>query len=168
MGTTDAAKLAWMENLAARAQAAAGMYMFSGADVAAIVAAAADFAAAMTLATQPTTRNKGTIASKNDVRATSRAICAQYARMVKYNMGIDDQAKIDAGITPPTTASEPRPCPVSAPGLGIVAATNGAQTLNYNNPLDPSTRRKPIGADGVILYRAIAEAPVTDIEQAQF
>jgi hypothetical protein len=49
-----------------------------------------------------------------------------------------------------------------------VAATNGAQTLLYGNDLEPETRRKPPGADGIVLFRAIANEPVSDPALFQF
>jgi hypothetical protein len=170
MGTSDNDKRAWMNNFVEKLSAPGGLgvYMITSADLAAISAAVADFAAALTVVQSSTGRNPGTTALKNDLRAAAQGICRQYARLIKWNAGIDDQAKIDAGIKPPVFGGEPRPCPLTAPGLSIVAATNGAQTLQYNDPLDPTARRKPLGADGIVLFRAIATAAATDIEQATF
>src|SRR5688572_9283877 len=170
MGGSDAAKRAWMLNLVAKLTADPGAYMVGSGDVAAVTLAVNSFASALSVVETPDGKTKTNVASKNDYRAAAQAICRQYARMIKYNMGIDDEAKIAAGIVPPTTApAESRECPISAPGLTIVAATNGAQTVQFSNPLDPTARRKPIGADGVILFRAITEdEPAADISQAQF
>jgi len=168
MGSTEAAKLAWMDNFVDVLQASGATYMVGSGDVAAIAAAVQSFSTARDIALAPSTRNKGTVANKNDLLVAAVAICRQYARMIKYNAGIDDQAKIDAGIKPPTTQPEPRPCPLSAPTIAIIAATNGAQTLTYADSLDPDARRKPLGADGLVLFRAIGTAPVTDVSQFQF
>jgi hypothetical protein len=157
-----------MLNFVAKLQANAGTYMVQGVDVTAISAAVDEFVDALAIVQTPDGRNPTTTASKNDKRASAQGICRQYVRLIKYNAGIDDEAKIAAGIKPPGTLPEPRPCPTSAPSLTIVAATNGAQTLLYGDPLDPEARRKPVGADGIILFRAIAAEPVTDPAQFQF
>jgi hypothetical protein len=168
MGSTDDAKRAWMQNLVAKLSAPMGVYMVSAADVSAISAAVDDFIAKLAVVQTPDGRNKTTTAQKNDARAGAIAICAQFVRLIKSNAGIDDAAKIAAGINPGNTLPEPRPCPLAAPGLSITAATNGAQTLAYSNPLEPTSRRKPLGAEGVMVFRAIADEPVTDIAQASF
>jgi hypothetical protein len=168
MGSTDDDKRAWMLNFVAKLQAAEATYMVTGPDVTAISGAVDSFVAALTIVQQPDGRNKGTTANKNDALAAAVAICRQYARLIKYNAGISDQAKIDAGIKPPNSSSQPRPCPVSAPIISVIAATNGAQTLTYADSLDSDVRRKPEGADGIVLFRAVGTAPATNIDQAQF
>jgi len=168
MGDTDNAKRAWMENFVAKLTASGSVYMVQPADVTAISAAVSSFVSALTVVQQPDGKTPGNTASKNNARAAAVAICRQYARLIKWNAGIDDQSKIDAGIKPPHFAPEPRPCPLSAPVLSIVAATNGAQTLTYSDSLDPNARRKPEGAEGIVLFRAIAPEAVSDIEEAKF
>jgi hypothetical protein len=168
MGDTDADKRAWMLNFVAKLSASGSTYMVLAPDVAAISAAVDAFVAALTIVETPDGRNPGTTASKNNALAAAQGICRQYARLIKYNAGIDDQAKIDAGIRPTGTMPEPRPCPISAPGIQITAATNGAQTLTYSDPLDPTARRKPVGADGLVLFLAIGETAATDISEAKF
>src|SRR5688572_3550970 len=141
MGITDDARRAWMLNFVAKLTASGSVYMVQPGDVASISAAVSSFVAALTVVQQPDGRTPGNTATKNDARAAAVAICRQFARLIKWNAGIDDQSKIDAGIKPPHFAPEPRPCPLSAPTLSIVAATNGAQTLTYGDSLDPSTKR---------------------------
>src|ERR1041385_8389816 len=126
MGDTDDAKRAWMLNFVEKLTASSATYMVQSTDVSAISAAVNQFVDALAIVQTPDGRNPTTTAAKNDKRASARGICAQYARLIKYNAGIDDEAKIAAGIKPPGTRPQPRPCPTSAPGLTVVAATNGA------------------------------------------
>src|SRR5688572_18981590 len=119
MGTTDNAKRAWMLNFVDKLAGQPAVYFVGSSDVAAISAAVNSFVDALEIVEQPNGRNPGTTAAKNDARDAAAGICRQYVRGVKYNAGISDQAKIDAGIKPPGTLPEPRPCPTSAPLLSI-------------------------------------------------
>ena len=114
MGSSDDDKRAWMVNFVAKLSASMGVYMVSTPDVNAISAAVDDFIAKLTVVQSPDGRNKTTTAQKNDSRAGAVAICGQYVRLIKSNAGIDDSAKISAGINPGNTIPEPRPCPLSA------------------------------------------------------
>jgi hypothetical protein len=166
MGTSDAAKLTWMQGFKGALQANPSAYFVGSADLASIMMAIDAFAAALAISSAVGTRTKTTISLKDDLRSAAAAICRQYVRLIKWNAGISDQAKIDAGIKPPTIiVGEDRACPVSSPIISVTAATNGAHTLTYVDSLDQYVRRKPAGADGLLLFRAIAAAPVTDVSQ---
>ncbi len=169
MGSTDNAKRAWMQNFVAKLQAGPGVYMVSSADVSAISGAVADFVAALAVVQTPDGRNKGTTAAKNDARGAAAAICRQYAKLIKYNGGIDAQAKIDAGIQPPNTEpGEPIECPIASPVVIPVAATNGAHTLGFKDTIDLAARAKPFGAIDLLLFRTVGTAATTDPEAAKF
>jgi hypothetical protein len=171
MGRTDNDKRAWMLNFVAKLSAPGGLgvYQVSSADLAAISAAVTAFVAALTVVQQPDGRNPGTTAEKNDTRDAAAAVCRQYAKLIKYNGGIDSQAKIDAGIRPPNTVpAEPVECPLSSPVVVPVAATNGAHTLGYKDSIDLSARAKPVGAVDLLLFRTVAETATTDPEAAKF
>src|SRR5687768_18337695 len=119
MGRTDNDKRAWMLNFVEKLQTSSGTYMVQSPDVSAISAAVDEFVDALAIVQTPDGRNPTTTASKNDKRSSAQGICRQYARLIKFNAGIDDEAKIAAGIKPPGTLPEPRPCPVSAPFLTL-------------------------------------------------
>jgi hypothetical protein len=168
MGRSDSEKLLWMQGFVAALQGNPSAYFIGSADLATIVGAVDAFAAALPISKAAATRTKETISLKDDLRDAAAAVCRQYVRMIKWNAGISDQAKIAAGIKPPTiiVAGE-RTCPVSAPIITVTAATNAAHTLGYADSLDQHVRRKPAGADGLLLFRAVSTAPVTDINQMQ-
>ena len=171
MGTTDNAKRAWMLNFVAKLSAPGGLgiYMVTSADLSAISAAVDQFVDALTVVQTPDGRNKGTTADKNAKRTAAAGICRQYAKLIKYNGGIDEQAKIDAGIVPPTNAAgDPIECPMSSPVVVPVAATNGAHTLGYTDSIDLTARAKPFGAIDLLLFRTIGTAAATDPEAAKF
>jgi hypothetical protein len=168
MGSSDDARRDWLVNFKNIVQASSGTYFLSSADVDAIVAAVEAFVAALTLARGETTRTRTTVASKNDLRDAAVALCRQYAKLIKYNAGIDAEAKIAAGIKPPSNTVQPIECPEASPAIICQAATNGAHTVAFQNSVDLSARAKPFGAIDLLLFRAVADAPVTDPSQAQF
>jgi hypothetical protein len=168
MGQSDNAKRAWMENFIAVLSSQMSVYQVGQPDVDAISAAIDAFVAALTVVQSVDGRNKTNTTIKNNKRADAVGICRQYVRGIKSNAGISSDAKVAAGINPGNAIPEKRPCPLGAPGLMVTAATNGAQTLAYSNPLDPTSRRKPLGAEGIVIFRAVTDEPVTDIEEAKF
>jgi hypothetical protein len=168
MGGSDDSKRDWMVNFQTVTSASSGTYFLSGADVSAITSAVAAYVAALTLARGETTRTKTTIASKNDLRDAAVAACRQYAKLIKYNAGIDAEAKIAAGIKPPSNTVEPINCPEASPAIIIQAATNGAHTVSFKNSVDLTARAKPFGAIDLLLFRAVAAEAVSDPSAAQF
>ncbi len=144
------------------------LYQVSQPDSDAISAAVNLFVAKYTICTDPTTRTVDTINEKNAAKSSALGICRVFYRQIQFNNGISDAAKEAINVTPISNTRTPRPCPLTAPTLTLVAATVGAQTLGYADSIDLGPRRKPAGADGIVLFRAIAAAPVTDPAQFQF
>jgi hypothetical protein len=167
MGTTDAARLAWMRHFVEALGLSPSTYLVGSGDVAAILAQVDGFDLALNIATAPSTRNSGSVADKNNARAAAMAMCRQYAKLIKFNAGISDQAKLDAGIRPPAVTSDPIECPLASPLLAVVAATNGAHTLGFQNSVDLSAKAKPFGAIALNLYRVIADEAQSDWNIAQ-
>jgi hypothetical protein len=144
------------------------LYQVTQPDSDAISAAVNEFVDKYEIWNNPATRNVDSLNDKNAAKASALGICRVFYRQIQINNGIDDGAKEVIFVTPLSNTRTPRPCPVSPPTLSVVAATNGAQTLLYGDPLDPEARRKPEGADGIVLFRAIAATPVTDPAQFHF
>ena len=168
MGGSDDAKRDWLVNFSNVVGASAGTYMLSSADVSAIATQVGAYVTALGIARGELTRNKTTVAQKNDQRDAAVAMCRQYAKLIKYNGGIDAAAKIAAGIKPPSNTVEPVECPMSSPVVVAVAATNGAHTLGYKDSIDLTARAKPFGAVDLLLFRTIGTAAATDPEAAKF
>ncbi len=55
------------------------------------------------------------------MKAAASALCRQYAKLLKYNGGIDADDLILAGIKPPSNTSEPIECPLASPVVIPVA-----------------------------------------------
>jgi len=144
------------------------LYQVSQPDADAISAAVNEFVEKYEIWHNPATRTPGSLEAKDAAKFSALGICRVFYKQIQINNGISDEAKVDIFVTPLSNARTPRPCPVSPPTLSVVAATNGAQTLLYGSDLDPEARRKPPGADGIVLFRAIAATPVSDPALFQF
>jgi hypothetical protein len=168
MGRKEDQTRAWMLNFVNALRSNPAAYALAEPEIQAISAAVDEFVAALAVVRQATGQNPATTAAKDTALAAAKAICRQYVRIIKANAGISTEMKIAAGITPPDIIRSKSECPLSAPALSVIAATNGAHTLTFYDPLNPDARRKPYGAQGLVLFRGIADKKLTDASQAQF
>jgi hypothetical protein len=164
----DADALAFMQNFANKLVAAPSAYMISSAEAAGISNAVAQFAAALSDATDPEQRTPVTVSVKDSTRNAAEQLVRQYAVLIKNNAGIPDSDKIAAGVRPVNPSREPIHCPSSSPVLNIVAATQGAHTIRFADSLTPENRGRPFGASELLLWVAVDDEPVTDWNEAKF
>ena len=126
------------------------------------------FLQARTAAANPKTRTKAAIDLKNQRLADARALAMQYVRLIKPNLGVSNQSKLDAGIPLPGSRDpSPIQVPASSPGLAILGGTPGAQTVEYFDPMDKHRRAKPFGAASLQLFVAVDDVPAP-VEDARF
>ncbi len=164
----DHLALAWMQNLAARFTANPGLYFVTPADALTVTNAVQLFATALTIATEPGTRTRPTINAKDTARNAAEQVCRQFAILCKYNAGITDEDKIDAGIRPVNPDRDPIDCPQTSPIVNVQAATPGSHTLRVTDSLEPEKRGKPFGASDCLLFCTIGEEPATNPDDAKF
>jgi hypothetical protein len=117
--------------------------------------------------TDEATRTKATIHQKDLKLASAKQLCRVYAKLIKYNLGISDSAKIDAGIRPLSETRAKIECPQSSPSLMLVTGTPGAQTLQYRDSLAPERRAKPFGATCLQLWVTVAATNAADMSEAK-
>lgn len=125
----DHAALAWLNQFSAGVNASPYTYAMSPADAVAVAGAVAGFAAALAITDNDNTRNKATIITKDDARASAEQMCRKFAMLIKNNPGISDADKMFVGVRPINTSREPVHVPATSPILNIQAATPGSQTL---------------------------------------
>lgn len=164
----DANALIWMQHFASVLSANNATYFVSEADCLAITNAVNAFAAALSVATNQGTRTPVTVAEKDDARVAAEQICRQYASLLKYNAGISDPAKIEAGVRPVNPSREPVDVPMTSPIVNPIASTPGGQTLRFADSLTPESSAKPFGATDLLLFCAVADEDVNDPAQAKF
>ena len=102
------------------------------------------------------TRTPATVDLKDQLRNAAEAVCRQYAIQIKFNAGVADDVKIGVGIKPVNNNPQSRTCPMSPPDLSVIAATMLAHTLRYADSLTPDSRRRPLGADSIQIFIAVA------------
>ena len=159
----DEAARTWMLNYASVLSASPAAYAISSADAANITAAVQSYADALTVALAPATRNTHTLIAKDQTRASAESLCRRFAQLIKQNAGVSGQAKQAAGVPQINTTREPVPPPTTYPVLQVVGCLQGAQTLRYQDSVEPTTRgKKPFGVNRLDLFCVVSDAAVAE------
>lgn len=145
-----------------------GRYQLGDAEAAGISQAVERFETALAVALDESTRTKVSVSAKDEARNAAKQLCRQYARLIKFNAGIDDAAKIAIGVPPVNPERRRRNAPMTSPAVFIVGATFGAHTLRYHDSFTPEKRAMPFGATCIQLFVAIGEEIAHDPDQAKF
>ena len=136
----------WAINFATLITANPGTFGLLAADALVIQGYVDDFTAAYTLALNPSTRTKPTVADKDAKRAAMLGIVRPYAIGIRNNAGVTNEAKLDLGLIIPVTTRTPILVPVTQPILEILAATPLEFTMRFADSGTPASRAKPFGA----------------------
>ncbi len=91
-----------------------------------------------------------------------------YAATIRANLAVSDANKADLGLHVHDTQPTPIPPPATYPVLSVVGMGAGLQDLRACDQNTPDKRGKPVGASGLLVYRAVGTAPATDPAQAVF
>ena len=150
----------WLSNFASRITASPSTYGLTAGEATTIQNAYNAFASAYTIAIDPSTRTKSTVADKDAMKAAALAIVRPYAQLVRRNAGVDNQSKLDLGLTIVDTTKTPIPAPQTSPILSVIAATPLQFTLRYVDQNTPTKRAKPTG---VIFLELMAQTSATAI-----
>lgn len=152
----------WLVNFAARITAAPATYGLTAAEALTICNAVNAFVAAYTIAIDPSTRTRASVADKDAMKAAALAISRPYAQLVRRNNGVSNQDKLDLGLTIVDTSPTPIPAPQTSPILSIVGATPLQHTLRYVDQNTPTKRAKPAGVIFLELMCQTSATPLTD------
>ena len=158
----------WLDNFRALIAAAPADYGLEAADALAITSACAAWHTAYLAAVNPTTRTKGTVAAKNTQRASVKAIVRGYAATIRADQTISDALKIGLGLHVRDAELTPVPPPATVPVLALAGMRQGSQEIRATDESTPGSRARPAGSAGMLLFRAVAGAPVSDPAEAQF
>jgi hypothetical protein len=124
--------------------------------------------AAYLAASNPTTRTKATVMTKNEQKATVLGIVRGYAATIRANKAVSDELKVGLGLHVRDTQPTPVPPPATYPMLSVAGMGQGLQNLRAADQNSPAKRGKPAGSAGLLLFRAVGTAPVSDPTQAIF
>lgn len=160
--TKDADILAWGLNYSTLITADPPRYGVTAGEALVIQTEFDAFSAALTLATDPTTRSPTTVAHKDGTKALflddSRALAAN----IRANRGVTDADKAALGLTIPDPVPTPVPIPTTTCNLTILGATPSLHTIIYKDSNAALGKAKPYGVIAGLIYRGIATAPIED------
>lgn len=166
--TADGPLDAWANNFKTLIAASPTTYGLVTADGTAITAAFTSWHTAYLAAINPSTRTKGTVEAKNVQKASMLGVLRAYAATIRVNRAVSNDLKINLGLHVRDTAPTPVPPPATYPTLTILEPMRGVQDLRARDSSSPDRRSKPAGAAGMLLFRAVGTAAVTDPSGAAF
>ncbi len=143
-------------------------YGLVAADATAITAAYTSWHAAFLAATNPTTRTKGTVATKNTQKANVLGVVRRYATIIRANLGVSDALKVGLGLTIRDTSPSPVPPPSTKPELAITKIDTGYQSVTARDEGSAAPRARPVGSVGLLIYRAVGTTAATLPSEATF
>jgi hypothetical protein len=146
----------WSGNFDTRITATPTAFGLVAGDATAFHALAADYSTKLATATNPGTRNSGTIAAKNTSKKALQAKARQLIKIISAYPPVTDQQRSDLGLNPKDLVPSPVPPPVTRPLLTV----DGAGTLRLVDETTPTRRGKPQGVNGAIVFSKVT--PVGD------
>lgn len=166
--TRDADLVLWSDNFQTLIAATPTTYGLTAPVAATITGLYNTFAAALTLATDPSTRTPATVAAKDAARGNMVPILRLYAQQIKANTAVSNALKVGLGIRIDDPIPTPIPAPSTKPIVSIVASGPQLMRLRFADELTPTSRSKPAGSIGCLVYRKIGTAPSVDPDTATF
>lgn len=136
-------------------------------DATAIDDAVDDWHLAYQTATNPGTRTKATIQTKNEMKAIMLSVIRGYAAQIRANRAVSDALKIGLGLHIPDTTPTPIPAPASYPVLTIDSFNMGTLQLTAADQFQPDRKAKPAGTAGLLLFSTVGTEPAaapTDVD----
>jgi len=138
----------WSDNFSALITANPGDYGLIAGDAVAIAAATDPYRAALTVATEPTTRTPVAVAAKDAARATMEAVARPYAVQISADASISGALKTGVGVTNRIT-TKTRNAVAGIQGNGISSLLGGNLIrFECRNPATPLSKKRPLGAVG--------------------
>jgi hypothetical protein len=149
----------FVSNFSTLISATPGAYGLMASDATVIATAVNLFNAALTLALNPATKTKATVADKNAKKAAMLVTVRQYSQVIKRNLGVSNDAKIGLGLTINSGGPSPIPAPTTQPVLSIATAGSLRQVVHFADTTAPDRRAKPAGVKGLMLAVAVGTTP---------
>lgn len=158
----------WLNNFSTLLTAAPTTYGLTAPDAVTVAASYSAWNAAYILATNPATRTSSTIAQKDVERASATAVVRPFAIAIKLNTSVSDLDKTNIGVNLIVTTRTPIPPIITNPAMILVAATPGQHQLQFRDSATPTSKKKPFGAIGLEVWRAVGVAPAVSPDAAEF
>jgi hypothetical protein len=149
----------WANNFSTLITANPTTYGLMASDATAIAALVDAFDAALTLATDPSTKTKTTVLARDAAKSAMLPVLRHYAQTIKLNDGVTNEEKGALGLTIDDTQRTPIPAPSTQPICNIVAATPLRHALRFADAATPAKRAKPDGVLALELHYFVGDDP---------
>jgi hypothetical protein len=120
------------------------------------------YANAYSTATDPSTRTKSTIITKDVTRASLVALARQLARIIQANPAVTPAQKADLGLTVREVEPSPRPAPATPPDIDVISMMGSTVKIRLHDATTASRRGKPEDVIGAAVFSFVGTAPPTD------
>lgn len=160
---TDAGVLSWGSNFTTLITADPGRYGLEATNAALLQGLYDDFDAALTVALDPDTRTKPSVALKDGHKADFLASARAYAAIIRANLGVTDEDKVSLGLNVPDPTPTPIPPPSTTPVCTVTLAGIDVHQMSVADILTPTKKAKPQGVTGMLLLRTVTATPTADI-----
>lgn len=123
---------------------------------------------ALATATNPPTRTKPTVATKNTAKANVVVLSRQYAALVQAYPAITDSQLETLGLTVRSTGRTPVPPPTTFPLVSVLSTMGQSLTLAVADEMTPNARKRPFGTIGCEVWIKIGATPPTALTDCTF
>lgn len=161
----------WADNFSTLITANPALYGLVAGDATTIAGLVTTWDAAYAAAVNPSTRTPASIAAKDSAKGAMVPILRLYAQTIKLNAGVSNENKVALGIHINDAGPTPIPPPSTQVAIGLTSQFHLAMTLDIRDVTTPTSRSKPVGAAGCLLYRTfsnLADPAPTDPAAATF
>lgn len=152
----------WADNFRDLITANPALYGLQPSDATAIAAVVNPFDASYIVATNPSTRTPATVAAKDSDKGAMIPILRLYAQTIKLNQGVTNENKVALGIHVNDALPSPVPVPTSLPLMTITGARHLYQEIKIQASETPTSKAKPVGSVGAVIFTYIGVAAATD------
>lgn len=161
----------WLANFSEKISAAPASFGLSPADAETIAVAVEAWHTAYATAIAPNTRTGPAVIGKNDQKKIVVPMVRRYGAIIRANPDVSVELKMALGLHPPRPQGAPTsriPAPSDAPMLALLELNIGSHTLRIMRGGASTAKVRPVGTAGMLLFRAIDDAPVRNAENARF
>jgi hypothetical protein len=163
----DADLLSWATGFSDKITATPTAFGLVAAQATAFAALLSTFSADLAIATDPATRTRAAIETKNDSRTPLKREARELARVINAFPAITNAQRIELGLNPRSGQITPSNPPDQSPVMEVVSATGRMVKVRVHGQ-DTTRRGKPAGCEGATIFSYVGAQPPADISQWKF
>lgn len=161
----------WLENFSTQISAAPAQFGLSTSDAESIAVAVAEWHAAYMTARAPESRTVPAVSEKNRQKQIVVPLVRRYGGIIRANPDVDSTSQMALGLHPrraPGQHTTRINAPDQMPQLMLTELEIGSHTVRILGQGQSGRSARPRGAAGLLLFRAIADGPIMDRDEARF